>query len=156
MNYYYYICGISVYDFPDNCGIPDIPLHAYYKPFNNGSIQYFLNNNQTNKYRMIGDSVITCLYGGNWDKEPPIFEPIITCNTDQINKNSSLYKSIKFEKFEFFNRTQVAVIDSKILFQCNNEENSPKIHVSICNEKGLWIGDDLKCKLIAYIKKPII
>jgi hypothetical protein len=97
---------------------------------------------------MIGDNVINCLYEGNWDKELPIFEPIIKCNTNEIDMNSSLYKSIKFENFEyFFNESQVAAIDSKILFECNNEQNSFKILGSICNENGLWIGDDFKCKL---------
>jgi hypothetical protein len=61
--------------------------------------------------------------------------------------NSGVYKSIKLENFEFFNKTQVAVIDSKILFECNNEENSFKIHFLLCNENGLWIGNHFKCKL---------
>jgi hypothetical protein len=52
----------------------------------------------------------------------------------------------------FFYESQVTIIDSKIL-ECNNEENSSKIHVLICNENGLWIEDDLKCKLEANIKK---
>jgi hypothetical protein len=104
---------------------------------------------------MIVDSVITWLFEGNSNREPPIFEPIIKCNTDEIDMNSDLYKRIKLENFEFFNKTQVAVIDSKILFQYNNEENSSKIHVSICNENGLWIGNDLKCKLEANIEKQI-
>jgi hypothetical protein len=33
---------------------------------------------------MIGDGVITCAYEGNWDKETPIFEPIIKCTIDDI------------------------------------------------------------------------
>jgi hypothetical protein len=101
---------------------------------------------------MIGDGVITCLNEGNWDKEPPIFEPIIKCNTNEINMTSKLYKEFKLENFEFFNKTEVAVIDSKIIFKCYNEENSSQTHVSICNENGLWIGDDLKCKLITNIE----
>ncbi len=69
--------------------------------------------------------------------------------------NSSLYKSIKRESFEFFNKTQIAVIDSKILFEYNNEESSSKVLVQICNEIGLWIGDDFKCKLEADNEKTI-
>ncbi len=65
---------------------------------------------------------------------------------------SKLYKDFKLENFEYFNKTEVAVIDSKIIFKCYNEENSSKPHVSICNENGLWIGDDFKCKLIANIE----
>jgi hypothetical protein len=143
---YLEICAISVYQFPNDCGIPDIPLHASYNRLNKTSFEYFPTP-QRNKHLMIGDSVINCLYSGNWDKESPIFEPIIKCNTDQIERNSSVYKIIEFKNFEFFNKTQVAVIDSKILFECINEENSNKTHVLLCNEKGLWIGDDFKCKL---------
>ncbi len=146
------ICGINVYQFQYDCGIPDLPLHASYNRRDDKSFEYFLIP-QKMKYRMIGDSVVTCLYSGNWDKEPPIFEPIIKCNTNEIVMNSGIYKSIKLENFEFFNKTQVAVIDSKILFECNNEENSFKIYVSICNENGLWIGHDLKCKFEGNIHK---
>jgi hypothetical protein len=144
-NFYLEICGIRAYRFPNDCGIPDMPLHASHKKLNDTSFEYF--STQRNKYRMIGDSVITCAYEGNWDKELPIFEPIIKCNASEIDVNSSIYKNIKLENFELFNRTKVAVIDSKILFECNNEENSSKIHVLLCNENGLWIGDHLKCKL---------
>ncbi len=145
-NFYLEICGIRIYQFANDCGIPDTPLHASYNRLNDTSFKYFPNV-QRNKHHMIGDSGITCLYEGNWDKEPPIFEPIIKCNTDQIERNSSVYKIIKFGNFEFFNKTEVAVNNSKILFKCINEENSFKIHVLLCNENGLWIGDDLKCKL---------
>jgi hypothetical protein len=145
------ICEIYFYHFQDDCGTPETPLHAILKRHGVKSFEYFPIK-QKNKHRMIGDGVITCLYDGIWDKEPPIFEPVVKCNTDEIDMNSSHYKSIEFEGFEFFNRTQVAVINSQILIQCNNEENSSKIHVSICNENGLWIGNDLKCKL----KKDIV
>ncbi len=146
-NFYLGICGIRIYQFQNDCGIPDKPLHASYNRLNDTSFEYFPTL-QRNKHLMIGDNVINCLYEGNWDKELPIFEPIIKCNTNEIDMNSSLYKSIKFENFEyFFNESQVAVIDSKILFECNNEQNSFKILGSICNENGLWIGDDFKCKL---------
>ncbi len=146
------ICMINVYQFLDGCGTPDIPLPASYNRLDDESFEYFLTP-QKIKHRMIGDSVITCVYDGNWDKEPPIFEPIIKCHTDEIEMNSGIYKSIKRENFEFFNKTQVAVIDSKILFECNNEENSSNIQVSICYENGLWIGDDLKCKFEGNIHK---
>ncbi len=146
------ICEINLYRFQYDCGIPDIPLHASYNRRNDKSFEYSLIL-QKIKRRMTGDSIITCLYEGNWDKEPPIFEPIIKCNTDEIVMNSGFYKSIKRENFEFFNKTQVAVIDSKILFECNNEENSSNIQVSICYENGLWIGDDLKCKFEGNIHK---
>ncbi len=65
---------------------------------------------------------------------------------------SKLYKEFKLENFEYFNKTEVAVIDSKIIFKCYNEGNLSQTHVSICNENGLWIGDDLKCKLVANIE----
>ncbi len=141
------ICGINVYFFQGECGIPDVPLHASYYRRGSKSFQYF-STNQRNKHLMIGDGVITCLNEGNWDKEPPIFEPIIKCNTNEINMTSKLYKDFKLENFEFFNKTEVAVIDSKIIFKCYNEENSSQTHVSICNENGLWIGDDFKCKKV--------
>jgi hypothetical protein len=83
-------------------------------------------------------------FNGNWNKDSPIFEPEIQCNL--TNFNSSTYKSIKFLDLQSFNETKVAVINSKVLFQCNNGENSSKILVSICNENGSWIGDDFNCK----------
>jgi hypothetical protein len=146
--FYLEICRIQVHRFQDSCGAPDIPLHASYNRLNDTSFEYFPIV-QRNKHRMIGDGVITCSYEGNWDKEPPIFEPIIKCNTNEIDINSNLYKIIKLHKYEFFNKTQVAVIDSKILFQCNNEENLSKLNYLTCNENGSWIGGDLKCKLEA-------
>ncbi len=145
------ICGINVYHFQNECGVPDVPLHASYYRRGFKSFEYFPTN-QRNRHLMIGDGVITCLYEGNWDKEPPIFEPIIKCNTNEIDMTSKLYTDFKLENFEFFNKTEVAVIDSQIIFKCYNEENSSKPHVSICNEKGLWIGDNLKCKLITNIE----
>lgn len=135
-------CGLNVIDFQDGCGTPDVPLDVSYNLLDNKSIEYSPN---LQKYRMIGDGVITCLYEGNWNKAPPIFEPIAKCKTDKIELNSTVYKIVKFENFIFFNKTQVAVIDSKILFQCN-EENSSKIFVLTCNHTGLWTGDDFKCK----------
>ncbi len=138
------ICEIFVLCFHDSCGVPEVPLHASYNRLDDKSVEYFPIP-QRNQYRMIGDNVRTCGYEGDWDKELPIFEPIIKCDTNKIDVNSRIYKSIKFENFEYFNKTQTAVIDSKILIQCYNEENSTKILV--CNENGLWIGDDLKCKL---------
>jgi hypothetical protein len=143
------ICGINVYHFQNECGIPDVPLHGSYYRRDVKSIEYFPTH-QRNKHLMIGDGVITCLHEGNWDKEPPIFEPIIKCNTNEIDMTSKLYKDFKLENFEFFNKTQVGVIDSKIIFKCYNEENSSKSHVSICNENGLWVGDDFKCKKVNF------
>ncbi len=110
--------SINVYDFQDDCGTPDISLHASYKTINNNSIEFFPTP-QRNEHHMIVNSVIMCLNEGNGDKEPPIFEPIIKCNINEIDMNSSLYRSIKRENFELFNKTQITVIDSKILFQCN-------------------------------------
>ncbi len=144
--FYLEICRIQVHRFQDSCGAPDIPLHASYNPLNDTSFEYFPID-QRNKHRMIGDGVITCSYEGNWDKEPPIFEPIIKCNTNEIDMNSSLYKIIKLYQYEFFNKTQVAVIDSKIFFKCNNEANLSKLNYLTCNEYGSWIGGDFKCKL---------
>jgi hypothetical protein len=137
-------CGLKVMNFQDGCGTPGVPLDASYRPLDNGSIEYFPN---LQKYRINDNRVITCLYEGNWNKEPPIFEPIVKCKTDKIELNSTVYKIVKFEKFYFFNNTKVAVIDSKILFQCYNEKNSSKIFVWTCDHKGLWTGDDFKCKL---------
>jgi hypothetical protein len=146
-NFQLAICGIDVYIFQNDCGIPDVSLHGSYYRRDFKSLEYFPTH-QRNKHLMIGDGVITCLYEGNWDKEPPIFEPIIKCNTNEIYMTSKLYKDFKLENFEFFNKTEVAVIDSKVIFKCYNEENSSQTHVSICNENGLWIGDDLNCKKV--------
>jgi hypothetical protein len=96
---------------------------------------------------MIGDSTMTCIFDGNWDRDPPLFEPVIQCNVEDITKNLSSAKN-----FKFFNETKVAVIDSKIVFQCKNWKNSSKILVSLCGENGFWIGDDFKCKFGAKIK----
>jgi hypothetical protein len=140
------ICGINVYHFQEDCGTPDVPLYASYSRRDFKTFEYFSISDK-NKHYIRENGVITCLYEGNWDKEPPILEPAIKCNTDEIDMNPTLYKSIKLINFEFFNKTQVAVIDSKIILKCNNEENSSQTHVSICNENGSWTGDDLKCKL---------
>jgi hypothetical protein len=138
------ICEISVYQFQDNCGVPDIPIPASIQDY--GKTINFYPTPQRKKYRMIGDDTINCVFEGNWDKEPPIFKPVIQCDIKDIDLNSSIYKSIKLQNLEFFNETEVAVIDSKIEFQCNNAENSSKIFISFCDENGLWIGDDYKCE----------
>jgi hypothetical protein len=145
------VIGVNVYHFQNNCGTPDVPLYASYKRRDSKTLEYFPTSHR-NKHHIIGKGVITCLYEGNWDKEPPIFEPIIKCNTNEIDMTSKLYKDFKLENFEYFNKTEVAVIDSKIILKCYNEENSSQTHVSICNENGLWIGDNLKCKLEKNIK----
>jgi len=138
------ICGINVYQFQDECGIPDKPLQALIRE--TGKTVEYNPTPQEKKYRMIGNNTINCRFEGNWDKEPPLFEPITQCNIEKIQMNSSIHKSFQFLNLEFFNKTEVAVIDSKILFQCNNEENSSIIRILTCNENGSWIGDDLKCK----------
>ncbi len=138
------ICKILVYRFEDECGVPDIPIGAsILRSDDRRTIQIFIPSNGK-RYRTIGDNTLKCTFDGNWDKEPPIFEPEIQCNF--TNFNLSAYKRIKFLDLEFFNETKVAVINTKALFQCNNEENSSKILVSICNENGLWTGDDFNCK----------
>ncbi len=137
------ICKILVHRFEDECGIPDLPIRTEIRFVDEGTIQILKLSNQK-RYRIIGENTLKCTIDGNWDKEPPIFEPEIQC--DLTNLNSTTYKSIQFLDFEFFNETEVAVIDSKVLFQCDNE-NPSKIRVSICNENGSWIGDDLNCKL---------
>jgi hypothetical protein len=135
------ICNIFVYQFQDDCGFPDIPLHSTIEKVNK-TVKFYPNSG----YRLIGDNTINCLFEGNWDKEPPILEPIIQCNTEDIDLNSSIYKSIKFQKLEFFNGTEVAVIGTEILFECNDEKNSSEILVSFCGGNGSWIGSDYKCK----------
>ncbi len=155
------ICKIFVYEFEVDCGFPDLPIgasirgdhwvHAFSDDYNR-TIE-ILGPSHGKRYRIIGENTLKCT-GGYWDKEPPIFEPEIQCNF--TNFNLSTYKSIKFENLEFFNETQVAVIDSKVLFQCNNGDNSSKSRVSICNENGSWIGDDFNCKLNSkYLKLKI-
>jgi hypothetical protein len=42
---------------------------------------------------------------------------------------SKLYKELKLENFEYFNKTQVAVIDCKVIFKCYNKENLSQTHV---------------------------
>jgi hypothetical protein len=145
------ICKILVYRFEDKCGIPDIPIGAEILRSNDERTIEILGPSHGKRYRIIGGNTLKCTFDGNWDKEPPLFEPEIQCNLR--NFNSSLYKKIKFLDLEFFNETKVAVINSKVLFQCNNGENSSKIQVSICNENGSWIGDDFNCKLNSkYLK----
>ncbi len=145
------ICKILVYRFEDKCGIPDIPIGAEILRSDDERTIEILGPSHGKRYRIIGENTLKCTFDGNWDKEPPIFEPEIQCNLR--NLNSSTYKRIKFLDLEFFNETEVAVINSKVLFECNNEENSSKIRVSICNENGLWVGDDFNCKLNSkYLK----
>lgn len=138
------ICKIRVYQFQDECGTPDSPLHALRRS-RGKSIEYYLKSRHK-KYRMIGNNTINCLLEGQWDREPPIIEPI-QCNIDEIRKYSWNYKKFDLKNFEFLNEIEVAVIDSKIVFECNYE-NSTKIRVLTCNENSSWIGDDFKCKII--------
>jgi hypothetical protein len=145
------ICKILVYRFNDKCGVPDLPIGASILRSDDRRTIKILGPSHGKRYRIIGENTLKCTFDGNWDKEPPIFEPGIQC--DLRNLNSSTYKRIKFLDLEFFNETEVAVINSKVLFQCNNVENSSKILVSICNENGSWIGDDLNCKFNSkYLK----
>jgi hypothetical protein len=136
-------CSIQVYQFQDDCGIPDIPFQASTR-IQDKTILYYPTVRKN--YRMIGENIINCLFEGDWDNKPPIFEPIERGDMNGIDMKSSLYKRVEYQNFEYFNGTEVAVINSKIVFQCNNGENSSKILVSICHENRLWIGDDLKCK----------
>jgi hypothetical protein len=138
------ICKILVYRFEDECGVPDIPIGASTLLSDDGRTIEIFEPSHGKRYRVIGDNTLKCAFDGNWDKEPPIFEPIIQC--DRTNLNLSIYKSIEYKNLGFINETEVAVFDSKVLFECNNGENSSKIRVSICNENGLWTGDDLNCK----------
>jgi hypothetical protein len=66
-----------------------MPLHASYNAINDNVIEFFPTP-QRNEHRMIGYSVITCLYEGNWDKEPPIFELIIKYYLNAIMKKVHL------------------------------------------------------------------
>jgi hypothetical protein len=135
------ISRIDVYQFQNDCGIPDKPSHSTFEIMNK-TVKYYPNSG----YNLIGENTINCVSDGNWDKEPPLLEPIIQCNTEDIDLNSSIYKSIKFEKLEFFNGTEVAVNGSEILFECNDGKNSSEILVSSCGINGSWIGSDYKCK----------
>jgi hypothetical protein len=124
---------------------PHLPIGAHIlRSDHERTIQIF-GPSHGKRYRIIGENTLKCTFGGNWDKEPPIFEHEIQCNF--TNFNLSTYKSIKFLNLQFFNETEVAVINSKDLFQCNNGENSLKTWVSTCNENGSWIGDDFNYKL---------
>ncbi len=67
---------IEVHRFQEDCGTPDVALYASYNRTDFKTFKYFPTSHR-NKHHIIGDGVITCLYEGNWDKEPPIFEPII-------------------------------------------------------------------------------
>jgi hypothetical protein len=95
---------------------------------------------------LIGDNTINCLFEGNWDKEPPLFEPIFQCNTSHIDLESKIYKKIELKDLDLFNGTEVAVHNSKIIFECNFGNKISKTLVSVCDENGFWIGDDYKCK----------
>jgi hypothetical protein len=39
---------------------------------------------QEKRYGIIGENTVECTIDGNWDKEPPIFAPIIQCDWRQI------------------------------------------------------------------------
>jgi hypothetical protein len=144
------IFAISVYRFTNGCGIPDTPLHARYEMKENTVIYYSMDEE---RYKIIGNNTIKCLYDGNWDKEIPLIEPIVQCSTEELGLRSGNFKEVEFENFEFFNDREIAVIGSTIKYQCQksnsnsniNYENSSQIFVSICDENGLWIGDHNKC-----------
>jgi hypothetical protein len=134
------ICEILVYKFQDDCGKPDEPLHSSIR-YNGKRVVYF--STQKRRYRLIGHNITNCVEG-NWDKEAPVLE-LIQCSVDQIDLSSSVYKSIKLRNFELIDENKGAVVNSRIEFQCNYGENSSKILSAICDESGLWIGDDYKC-----------
>ncbi len=135
------ICSIYVYQFHNDCGIPDKPSHSTFE-ITNKTVKYYPNSG----YRLIGDNTINCLFEGNWDKEPPLFEPIFQCNTSDIDLKSKIYKKIELKDSELFNGTEVAVNNSKIVFQCDFGNKTSKTLVSVCDENGFWIRDDYKCK----------
>jgi hypothetical protein len=132
---------ISVYQFQNDCGIPDKPLHSTFEIMNK-TVKYYPDL----RYRIIGDNTIKCISDGNWDKEPPLFEPIFQCNTSHIDFKSKIYKKIELQDLELFNGTEVAVNNSKIIFECDFGNKTSKTLVSVCDENGFWIGDDYKCK----------
>jgi hypothetical protein len=135
------ICDIFVYQYEDDCGFPDIPLHSTIEKVNN-TVKFYPDSG----YRLIGDNTINCLFEGNWDKEPPILEPIIKCNTSDIDLESKVYKKIELKDLGHFNGSEVAVNNSKIVFQCDFGNKRSKTLVSVCDENGFWSGDDYKCK----------
>jgi len=76
----------------------------------------------------------------------PILKPIIQCSIEDLSLNTSHFKNIQFQNFEVFNETEVAVVHSKIYYECNDRGNSSEIIVLSCNQNGLWIGDQNKCR----------
>lgn len=145
------ICRILVSKFQDDCGLPDIPLHAKSK-YTGTNIYYYPSDEK--RHEILGgeqDKTIRCLFEGNWDKDLPLIKSKIHCETNGLALNSSYVKSIEFHNFEYFNETKVAVIDSRIKYQCNNSENSSEIFVLFCSDNGLWIGDMHLCLNISNI-----
>ncbi len=63
------LCNLYVFQFEDDCGIPDIPLHSSTQ--NSGKTVEFYPTIQQ-RYWMIGENTINCISEGNWYKEPPI------------------------------------------------------------------------------------
>jgi len=84
---------IYVYQFLDNCGILDILLQASTVTLTTQRSVVFYPTPQKREYRMIGDSTMTCIFDGNWDRDPPLFEPVIQCNVEDITKNLSSAKN---------------------------------------------------------------
>jgi hypothetical protein len=134
--------GITVYKLRKDCGTPDTPLHARYE-IRDDIIYYYPLDDK--KYKIVGDNTIKCLFEGNWDKDIPVLEPIVQCSTEHLDLNSSYFKRVEFENFEYLNETEVAVVDSRIKYWCQNYQNSSLIYILVCNEDGQWIGDKNKC-----------
>ena len=64
------------------------------------------------------------------------------------NLNSSIDYKIDIADFEYFNKTKIATIGTKLIFTCNNHTNSTdKTFIQFCNRNGKWEGPQPKCKL---------
>lgn len=134
--------SISVWRFKDECGQPDIPLNA--KTINSGN-NFIIYPSKSERYKLLesNNDTIRCQYEGNWDKEFPTMYPITQCPVYQFNWNSSRYKNVKFEYFEYFGDDLLAATDSKVEFQCN--ANDTEVHSVYCKEDGSWTGDVDAC-----------
>ena len=62
------------------------------------------------------------------------------CPLNEFDFNSSDYKSYRLLGFEYFNETEVAIIDSRIEFDCNERVAPNQAFTVVCGSDGTWKG----------------
>jgi hypothetical protein len=70
------ICGVGLFQIPDNCGLPDVPLHASTQNAKSGrQVSFF--SEDPKRYQLLGEDTIRCKSDGMWfPSSPPIFKPL--------------------------------------------------------------------------------